>query len=155
MSSEDLSFYYSCKRQIIKQLSQHFPDIVVFVLSHAFIIETIILSNTPGFVVASKDSYSFFVSDLQAEKQTNSLDRVVTSINIISKKQVVSVGDTASNFEEFHEIVELSMNVSTDVDWCSHIDNIGFFIEDLPNYSNWYFALSHKTLISCSLRSLH
>jgi hypothetical protein len=52
---------------------------------------------------------------------------VGTSINIVAHEEVVGLGDLASDFEEFHEIMELAVDVSADDDGCSHWDYIGLF----------------------------
>jgi len=54
-----------------------------------------------------------------------------TSINIVAHKQVVRLRYFSSDFEEFHEIVELSMNVTTNDDRSSNWNYVGFFSEDL------------------------
>jgi hypothetical protein len=41
---------------------------------------------------------------------------VVTSIDVIAHEEVVGVGCLASYFEEFHEIMELAMDVSANDD---------------------------------------
>lgn len=53
MSSEKLSLDYSSEWQIIKELSEHFPNIVILVLSHTLIIKPIVLSDASGLVVTS------------------------------------------------------------------------------------------------------
>jgi hypothetical protein len=155
MSAKNLSFDNSCERKVVKEFSEHLPNVVVFVLPHALIIEPVVLGDTSRLVVASENGESFFESYLEAEKETNSLNRVIASIDIISEEEVVGVRDVASDFEELHKVIKLSVYVSADVDRGSYIDHIGFFGKDFPDSHNPYFALSHKTLISCSLRSLH
>jgi CRISPR/Cas system-associated protein Cas5 (RAMP superfamily) len=78
-------------------------------------------------VVSSEDGQSLFESDLDAEEQADGLERVISSIDVISQKEIVAVGNVSSNFEQLHQIVELAVHVSADVDWGSNIYDIGFF----------------------------
>jgi len=66
-----------------------------------------------------------------SQKQAHCFKGVVSSIDIISQKEIVCVRDVASNLKKLHEIIELAMNISTYVDWGSHIDNIRLFGKDL------------------------
>lgn len=149
MGSEYLPLNYSCEGEIVEQLSQHFPNIIVLILPHAFIIKPIVLSDASWLMISSKNCQPFFVPDFQAQKKAYSFDGVVSSVDIISQKKIVSIRDIASDLEQLHKVVELPMYISADVYRCSHVYYIGFFREDLPESQPSYLALSQRTLISC------
>lgn len=130
MRSKDLSLDNGSQGQVIKELRQHFPDVVILVLPHTLIIKTVVLGDASGFMVASEDGESFFVSNLEAEEEADSFEGVVASIHVISQEEIVSIGDIPSDSEEFHEVVELPVDVTADVDWCADVDDIGFFGKD-------------------------
>lgn len=131
MGPEDLSLHNGSKRQVIKQLSEHLPHIVIFILAHALIIESVILSNASGFMVTPEDSESLFVAYLDAEQQTHCFEGIVATVDIIAEEEVVAVGDVSTDPEEFHEIVELPVDVSADVNRGSNVDHVGLLREDL------------------------
>ena len=80
-------------------------------------------------MISSQDSNSIFVSYLQGDEKSDSLDAVVSSINIITHKKIIGVRYVASNFEKFHKIMKLAMDVTTDNNGCSNRDNIGLFLK--------------------------
>ena len=100
-------------------------------------------------MVSSENGESLFISDFKCKKQADGFGWVVSSVNIISQKEIVGVWYVSSYFEQFHEIIELAMDIATDKDGCSNVDNIGLFCEYLSACRWIYLALSHKTLISC------
>ena len=67
MGTEDLTLNNCCKWEVIKEIGEHFPDVIIFVFPDAFVIESITLGDWPGFVVASQNGDSVFVSE--SEKQ--------------------------------------------------------------------------------------
>jgi hypothetical protein len=50
----------------------------------------------------------------------------ITSVNIVSQKEISGVGWIATNFKELHEVVVLPMNISTYSDWRVHLQKVGF-----------------------------
>jgi hypothetical protein len=43
-----------------------------------------------------------------------------TSVNIVTHKQIICIGYLSTNFEQLHQIMELTVDVSADDHWCSH-----------------------------------
>jgi len=95
----------SGKRKVIEKVGEVFPNICVSVLSQAFIVETIHLSDLSRFVVTSKDGDSVPVTNFESYEESDGFDRVVPSINVISHEQVVGIWRISSNAEQFGEIV--------------------------------------------------
>jgi len=62
VSTKYLPFDNSSKWKIIKEISEHFPDIVILIFSNALIVEAVALSNWSWFVITSQDGDSIFVS---------------------------------------------------------------------------------------------
>lgn len=155
MGPKYLSLHNRSKRQVIKQLSEHLPHIVIFILAHALIIEPVILGNASGLMVAPEDGESFFVAHLDAEQQADCLEGIVAAVDVISQEEVVAVGDVSTDAEEFHQVVELTVDVAADVNRGSNIDHVGLLREDLSKWGEGYLALSQRALISCSLSNLH
>ena len=76
-------------------------------------------------MVSSENCKSISEADLEADKESDSLHWVVTSIHIVTHEQVVRLGWLASDSEEFLQVVELPMNVTTDCHWGSDYRNVG------------------------------
>jgi hypothetical protein len=49
---------------------------------------------------------------LQCNEKSDCLDRIVATIDIITHKQVISIGWASSYPKELHQVVKLAMNVS-------------------------------------------
>lgn len=77
-----------------------------------------------------------------------------TSVDIVSHEKVVGFWYFASDFEEFHEIVELTVYISADDDGGSDGDDIGLFCEYLFGLSVCVCTFSQRLLISASGRGL-
>ncbi len=66
-------------------------------------------------MVSSNQEYSFWVLNFQSQQKEEGFDTVVTSVDIVSQEEVVGVGDFPTNFEQFNQVVELSMDVSANL----------------------------------------
>ena len=60
------------------------------------------------------------VLNLQAEQELNCLDGVVSAINIVSHEKVVCVRRFTADFEQFHQVMELTMDIPAYRDWTFH-----------------------------------
>ena len=95
-------------------------------------------------MVTAKDGDSMGVSNFERNEESDCLDGVVPAIDVIAHEEVVSVGSFASNArnrsftapesdqipEEFHEIVELTVNIATNSYRTSHFLDVPFMGED-------------------------
>jgi hypothetical protein len=45
MGTEDLTLNNCCKWEVIKEIGEHFPDVIIFVFPDAFVIESITLGD--------------------------------------------------------------------------------------------------------------
>lgn len=77
----------------------------------ALVIEPVDLGDRPGFMIASEKRNPIGIPHFERQKKTNTLDGVVASINVVPEKEVVDIWRNPCDFEEFHEIVKLSVNV--------------------------------------------
>jgi len=101
MDTEDLSFNNSTNTKVIKHFGAIFPWVGITILSNSFIIESVYCSNLSSFVVSSKESNVSWILEFQAEKELESLNWVVSSINKISHKDIAGVRDLTSLVEKF------------------------------------------------------
>merc|ERR1719209_710763 len=101
-------------------------------------------------MVPSQNGDSLPEADLESDEKSDRLHTVVTSVNIVAHEQVVGVRGLAPNTEQFHEIMELAVNIPTYRHWTFHLLNIAFFAQNLLG-----FLTECLHLILCQLLALH
>ena len=57
------------------------------------------MSDLSAFVVSSKDSKSILKADLKSDEESDSLDRVVSAVDVVTHEEVVGVGRLTTNLE--------------------------------------------------------
>jgi len=131
VDAEDLSFNDGTDTEEVEHFGAVFPRVGVSVLSDRLVVETIDGSDLAGLVVSAQQRDAAWVLQLQAEEQLESLDGVVTTIDEVTHEDITCVGDFASLFEKFEQVVELAMDVTTDGHWGAHWLHVALFDEDL------------------------
>ena len=116
MQTEDFVFNNRCKRDVVKKISQHLPYVLTTIFSHTFVVKPINLSYLSAFVVSSQDCEPVWIPYFQNKQECDCFYRVVSSINVVSHKEVVGVWALTSVFEQFNQVVKLAMDVTTDSD---------------------------------------
>lgn len=130
METEDLVLDNSREWEVIEEFGELLPYVGVTVLSQAFIIESVHLSDLSAFVVSSKDSKSILKADLESDEESNSLDGVVAAIDVVTHEEVVGVGRLTTNLKELSQVVELTVNVTADRDWSTDLLDVRLVNED-------------------------
>lgn len=90
----------SGKREVIKQVGKELPDIRIPVFPQTLVVESINLRNLSRFMVTSKDGDSISISEFKSNEQRNSLDGIISSINVISHEEVIGIRGISSNPEK-------------------------------------------------------
>jgi len=111
-------------RQVIEKIRKLLPNVGATVFFNALIVETIDLGNTAGFVVASDEEHAVLVPDLVENQERDYLNTVEATVNVITKEKIVCVWELTTHLEQFHQVVELSMSVSTNRDWSFNLNAI-------------------------------
>ena len=101
------------QRQKVKNLCTIAPNVDRAIFSEALIIESINLSDLSTFVVSSNKCYSVLVANFECQKQKECLNRMEPSIDKVSHEYIVGLWTIASYLEKLHQIVELTVNIST------------------------------------------
>jgi len=110
-------FINNCSNwKTVEAVCKGFPELNV-VSSLALIVESIDSVNTCTLVVSSQQEEVFRVFNFVGQKKANGLKRLLTSIHIVSQKQVVCFWRETSILKKSEEIVVLAVNVSTNLDW--------------------------------------
>lgn len=171
-SLTSLQSTYSCNRQVVEDTAAVFPYIGAAILLLAFIVEAVNSRNLTRLVVSSQQRDLIGPASLQRQKESESFQTVITSIDKISHKHVIGVGEVSASAEELHQIIELTMNISTNGNWAANRLNITLFQEVLDDllktFTRQYpkraeerckwkklLTMSHKSFKSFSLKLLH
>jgi len=83
------------------------------------------LGDLSRLVVTSQDSDSILIADFEGDEESDGLDGVVTSVNVISHEEVVGVGGLAANLKQLAQVVELTMDVTANRDGGAHLLHVG------------------------------
>lgn len=132
VEAEDLVVDEGGKGEVVEQVGEVLPDIGISVLAEALIVEAVDLGDLTRLVVAAEDGDALGISDLQGDEQGHCLNRVVSTINVVTwfsisrrdrqtvtsqkiltHEQVVGVWIRTTNFEELHQVVELTVDITT------------------------------------------
>ena len=114
MEAEDLVLDHSGEGQVVKELCELLPHVGVSILTEALVIEPVYLSDLSRLVVSSEDSKSVLIADFKSDEQGYGLDRVVSSVDVVTHEEVVGIGRVSTNLEELTQVVELTVDVAAD-----------------------------------------
>jgi len=131
MDAENLAFYHSCDAQVIKDLCAVLPRVRISILPDRLIIEPIDSCGLSALMVPSQQGNVSRILQFEAKEELESLHRVVTSINEVSHKDVASVRDVSTHFEELQEVLELPMDVPTYFHWSLYWLDVAFLHQEL------------------------
>lgn len=114
MHREDLLVNDGRDRKTIKAVCERLPELDV-VPPLAFIVESIDTVDGRTFVIPTKYEKVLGVFDFVSQKQAYSLQRLLPSVDVITKKQVIGFRRKAAVFEQAEQIVILSMNITANL----------------------------------------
>lgn len=77
--------------QVIKQISKEAPDVGIAIFSEALVVESVDLGDLSGLVVSTEDGDAVAVSELHCDKERDGFYRVITTVNVVTHKQIVGV----------------------------------------------------------------
>ena len=80
MKAEELILDNSREWQVIEELVEVFPNIWASIFAATFIIKTIILTDFSALMVPPQDGDPVLVANLEGDKESHGLNRVVTYI---------------------------------------------------------------------------
>ena len=113
VQAEDVLLDDGGQGQVVEQAGELLPNFGVTILTEALIVESIDLGDLLGLVVSTKDSDTVGITNLHANQQTNGLNRVVATVNVVSHEEIVGVWKLTANLEQFPKIVELAVDITT------------------------------------------
>ena len=86
MEAENFVFNNCGKRQKIEETGEVLPYVGITIFSEALIIESVDLRNLLTLVISSENSDSIWIPDLESHEKCDSLNRVISSVNVVSHK---------------------------------------------------------------------
>ena len=137
VQTEDLVVDERGQGQVVEQVGKVLPHVGVAVLAQAFVVEAVDLRDLARLVVAAQDGDALGVADFERDEKRHRLDGEVASVDVVAldlsvfrciwecvvcrltHEEVVGVGIRATDLEQLHQVVELSMYITTDCDWTS------------------------------------
>jgi len=66
------------------------------------------------------------VLQFQTQKILKSLKTIIASVHVVAEEDILYIRYLASLFEEFQQIVELTVNVTANCDWCAQMLEVAF-----------------------------
>ena len=112
--SEDLLVNNGSNWKAVETVSKGLPELDV-VSTLALIIETVDSVNGSALVVTTEDEEVFWIFDFVCKKEADCLERLLSSVNVITKEQVISLWWESAVFEQAQEIVVLTVDITANL----------------------------------------
>jgi len=148
--AQDLLLDESRQGKVVKEVSEVLPDVGSSILAKALVIEPIHLGDLSTFVISSEDGEALLVSHLHGDQKCHRFHRVIPSVDVVSHEQIVGIRRLASDAEEFHQIVELAVNISAHGDGTIDCLNIGLLHQDFLSLLTEIFDLLFRQRLALS-----
>jgi len=129
---EDLLVNDGSDGQAVEAVGEGLPQLDV-VSSLALIVETVDAVDRGTLVVAAEDEEVLGVLDLVGKKQADGLERLLATIDVITKEEVVGLGRETTVLEQTEEIVVLAVDITTDLDRSLKLKEDGLGNENLAS----------------------
>lgn len=114
MHCEDLLINNCCDGQAVEAVSESLPELDV-IASLALIVEAINTVNGCALVVTAKNEEVFGILDLIGKKQADGLQRLLASINVISKEEIICLRRETAVLEQTEKIIILAVDITTNL----------------------------------------
>lgn len=113
-------------------------------------------------MVATQNSYPGWIADLEGNQKRHRFHRVIASIHIVTHEKIICVWNFPSNSKQLHQVMELTVYVSTNGHWRLHWLDICFLYQNLLGLHTGmkipriaFNAFSHSRFTSSSRNCLH
>jgi L-ribulose-5-phosphate 3-epimerase UlaE len=80
-------------------------------------------------VITADECYSVRIADFEAEEKEKGFEGVEASVDEIAHEKIICVWNVAADSEEFHQVMELAVNVAAYCNRSVHRNHIAFFNE--------------------------
>jgi hypothetical protein len=127
---EDLLVNDGGNGETVEAVGESLPELDV-VATLALVVESVDTVDRGALVVATEDEEVLGVLDLVCEEKTNGLERLLATVDIVTKEEVVGFWGEAAVLEETEKVVVLAVNVTTNLDGCLELEKDGLADKDL------------------------
>lgn len=131
MQAEYLSINEGGERQIVEQVGEILPHIRIPVFSQTFVVESVNLRDLSRLVISTEDGDSFAIANLESDEECYSLNRVVSTIDVVAHEQIVCIGRASAYPKQFHQVVKLTVNIAAYCHRAFDFLNIWFLSQNL------------------------
>ena len=114
MHAENFLVDESCDGKTIEAVCEDFPKLDA-VTALAFVIEAVDAIDRGTFMISSQQKEVLWVLDLIGQKEADGFERLLSSIDIVAKEEIVGVRRESTVFKHAEQVVVLSMNVTFEI----------------------------------------
>lgn len=114
MHGEDLLVDDSSNGQAVEAVGEGLPQLDV-VSSLALIVKAIDTVDGGTLVVTTQNKEVLGVLDLVREEQADSLERLLTTVDVVTEEKVVGLWGKTAVFKQTEEIVVLTVDITADL----------------------------------------
>ena len=82
-------------------------------------------------MIAADEGDAVGVADFEAEEEQERFEGVEATVDEVAHEEVVGVRHVAANAEEFHQVVELAVDVAAYCDGGVDCHDVAFFYQEL------------------------
>lgn len=111
---ENLLVDDSSNWQAVEAVSERLPELDV-VSALALVVKAIDTVDRCALVVTAEDEEVLWVLDLVCEEKADSLERLLSSVNVVAKEEVVGLRWETTVLKESEEIVVLAVNITANL----------------------------------------
>ena len=115
VNAEDLASNNSSDRETVECIHESLPDLDI-APALALIVETVDPGNVGAFVVAAEQEEVLGVLELVAHQKQDGLERLLSTINIVAKEEVVGVRREAAHLEHANQVSILAVDIADNLD---------------------------------------
>lgn len=84
MKAENLVLNQSGEREIVEEVGEVLPNVRISVFTQAFVVKSVDLCDLSRFMVSTKNCDALRVTNFQSNKECDGLNRVVSTVNIVT-----------------------------------------------------------------------
>lgn len=114
MHGEDLLVDDSGDRQAVEAIRKSLPELDV-VTTLALIVEAVDTVDGGALVVSSQDEEVLGVLNLVCQQQADGLKRLLTSVDVVTEKEVVGLRREATVLEKTQQVIVLTVDITADL----------------------------------------
>lgn len=129
---EDLLVNDGCDGQAVEAVRKCLPQLDV-VSALALIVETVDAVDGGALVVATQDEEVLWILDLVRQEKADGLERLLATVDVVTKEQVVCLWGETAVFEQTQEVIVLTVDVAADLNRSLELEQDGLRDEDLAD----------------------